>query len=84
MCINTSVYVYTYLCIYTHKYVFAVQVIKMGEGFCVFLIGEEILKTRNCNSLNFKLKKKIEKFKIVRLWKMDPHFCSHFESQVHL
>lgn len=58
MCINTYVYVYTYLCIYMHKCVFAVQVIKMGEGFCVFLIGEEILKTRNCNLLNFKLKKK--------------------------
>lgn len=47
--------------VYTYKYVFAIQVIKMGEGFCVFLIGEEILKTRNWNLLSFKLKKKKKK-----------------------
>lgn len=44
----------TYLCPYTHQVCFfAVQVIKMGEDFCVFLIGEEILKTRNCNLTAF-------------------------------
>jgi len=37
---------------------FAVQVIKTGKGFSVFLIGEEILKTRDWNILNFELKKK--------------------------
>ncbi|PKK18665.1 putative LOC102091695 [Columba livia] len=58
-----AVCICTYLCIYTHRYAFAVQVIKTGESFCVFLIGEEILKTRNCNLLNFKLKKKKTKKK---------------------
>jgi len=61
---------------------FAVQVIKTGKGFSVFLIGEEILKTRDWNILNFELKKK--KSQIFWLWKMEPHFCSHFESRVHL
>lgn len=58
VCINTFVYMYIHMYVYTYKYVFAIQVIKMGEGFCVFLIGEEILKTRNWNLLSFKLKKK--------------------------
>lgn len=41
------------LCVDTHWHAFAVQVIKTGEGFCVFLIGEETLKTRNSNLKNF-------------------------------
>lgn len=55
---------YIHMYVYTYKYVFAIQVIKMGEGFCVFLIGEEILKTRNWNLLSFKLKKKKKKIKL--------------------
>lgn len=42
VCINTFVGLYTRL--FGEGGGFAVQVIKMGEGFCVFLIGEEILE----------------------------------------
>jgi len=59
VCINTDVCMRMHICgfICTGMF-FAVQVIKTGKGFCVFLIGEEILKTRDWNILNFKLKKK--------------------------
>lgn len=40
---------YKHICGFIHTIIwggggFAVQVIKTGEGFCVFLIGEEILE----------------------------------------
>lgn len=59
VCINTYVCMPMHICVFICTGVFfAVQVIKTGKGFCVFLIGEEILKTRDWNILNFKLKKK--------------------------
>lgn len=60
MCVYKPVNIYV-CAYYIHKtlyfyiqYAFIIQIIKMGEGFCFFfLIGEEILKTRNWILLTF-------------------------------
>ena len=62
VCLNTYVCMRVHVCVFLCTGVFfAVQVIKTGKGFSVFLIGEEILKTRDWNILNFELKKKKKK-----------------------
>ena len=94
VCISQLVYMYMYiihktLYIFTYKYVFIIQIIKMGEGFCFFLNRWRNLEDQKLDLIEFWCSFSFFFFfflfkLIVRLWKMDFFFFLIFESQVHL
>lgn len=90
VCISQLVYICTYIIyikhyIFTYKYAFIIQIIKMGEGFCFFLN-----RWRNLEDQKLDLTEKLMVIfvfflnYIVQLWKMDFFFSWSFDSQVHL
>lgn len=82
-----SIYVYVYyihktLYIFSYKYAFIIQIIKMGEGFCFFLNRWRNLEDQKLDLIEFwcSFLFSFSSFflnYIVRLWKMDFFFFSN-------